>query len=339
MARVILRPTLALLVISAGFAFGISGSALAYDEKNPLVLKAGISSPPTEDEARAVTMLGKIVEKRTKGRVKFQFFYSASLIKKPQLFEGVARGIADISVGPISFITGKIPAVGIFEVYGSYNLDKFKEMERAVNPILVELFAKYGVHHIGAFNPGPALFVHKTKFLKGPDDWKGQKMRLGGRWQSGLGKKWGASPVFMPPPDLYLALQRGVIEGFMLPWHLTWAFKLNEVSPYITDTGLNCNLGIFTMNLKKYNALTETDRAIFDMAADELMTWTDLEMTVSHKREREDILSKGGKVYDLTPAQRDKYQKSAYEMWPELRKASGPVGNKLCDILEKYRER
>jgi TRAP-type C4-dicarboxylate transport system substrate-binding protein len=93
------------------------------------------------------------------------------------------------------------------------------------------------------------------------------------------------------------------------------------------------------MNLKKYNALTERDREIFDQAAADVMVWTDLEMSVSHKKEREDILSKGGKVYDLSPAERGLYQKSAYEMWPELRKASGPVGNKLADILEKYRER
>lgn len=318
---------------------GISTTAFAYDEKNPMVLKCGISSPAKEDEARAVTLFGNEVQKRTNGRVQFKFFYGASLIKKPQLVEGVARGIADISIGPISFVTGKIPAAGVFEVYGSYRLERFKEMERAVNPILVELFEKYGIHHLGAFNPGPALYVHKKKFLPSPRAWQGQKMRLGGRWQSGLGKEWGASPVFMPPPDLYLALQRGVIDGFMLPWHLTWAFKLYEVTPYITDTGLNCNLGIVTMNLKKWNALTKTDQEIFNRTADEVMTWANLEMASGEMKERQDILSKGGKVYDLTPEEKKVYSKSAYEMWPEVRKAGGPIGNKLCDILENFREK
>ncbi|MFH1491316.1 MAG: hypothetical protein ABII06_20610, partial [Pseudomonadota bacterium] len=70
---------------------GISSNGSAYDEKNPLVLKCGISSPATEDEARAVTMLGNVVQKRTNGRLQFKYFYGASLIKKPQLVEGVAR--------------------------------------------------------------------------------------------------------------------------------------------------------------------------------------------------------------------------------------------------------
>ncbi|MFH1491212.1 MAG: hypothetical protein ABII06_20075, partial [Pseudomonadota bacterium] len=78
---------------------------------------------------------------------------------------------------------------------------------------------------------------------------------------------------------------------------------------------------------------------IFNEAAEEVMIWTDLEMMSSHGKEREDILSKGAKVYDLTPEEKGLYLKSSYEMWPEVRKASGPIGNKLCDILEKFREK
>ena len=339
MRKIRRHSVLVFCLFSICIALVFSAPALAYDEKNPMILKCGISSPPTEDEARAVTLFGNVVQKRTKGRVQFKYFYGASLIKKPQLVEGVARGIADISIGPISFVTGKIPAASIFEVYGSYQLDQFSEMEKAVNPILIELFEKYGIHHLGAFNPGSALFVHKKKFLKSPKDWQGQKMRLGGRWQSGLGKKWGASPVFMPPPELYLALQRGVIEGFMLPWHLTWAFKLHEVTPYITSTGLNNNLGIVTMNLKKWKALNKEDQEIFNRTAEQVMTWANLEMGSAVIKERDEILSKGGKVYDLTTAEKKVYTKSTYEIWPEIRKIGGPVGNKLCDIMERFREK
>ena len=56
-------------------------------------------------------------------------------------------------------------------------------------------------------------------------------------------------------------------------------------------------------------------------------------------KERKDILSKGGKVYDLTDEEKRIYTKSTYEMWPEVRKAGGPIGNQLADILEKYREK
>jgi TRAP-type C4-dicarboxylate transport system substrate-binding protein len=91
------------------------------------------------------------------------------------------------------------------------------------------------------------------------------------------------------------------------------------------------------MNLKKWKALTQKDQEIFNKTADEVMTWANLEMASGEMKERQDIISKGGKVYDLTSEEKRIYTKSTYEMWPEVRKAGGPIGNKLADILEKYK--
>ena len=119
--------------------------AIAYDEKNPMVLKAAIDNPPGDMKAVTIKRMGDLIEERTNGRVKFQYFYGASLIKKPQFVDAVARGIADISSGPVSCITGKIPELSIFEVYGAYKLDKFVEMQEAVMPTMIELFGQKGI--------------------------------------------------------------------------------------------------------------------------------------------------------------------------------------------------
>ena len=225
-------------------------SALAYSKEKPLVLKCGIDNPPMDMKAKTIKRLGDLVEERTEGRIVFKYFYGSSLIKKPQYIDAVARGIADISTGPISFVTGKIPELSIFEIYGSWKLDKFLEMQEAIEPLLTEFLATKGIHHVMIQYSGTTVFPHKTKFLKNPDDWKGQKMRLAGRWQSTLAKTWGASPVFMPPSDLYLAMQRGVIDGYMLIYDIVFGLKLYEVGPYIMDSGFSNNIENVTMNLK-----------------------------------------------------------------------------------------
>ena len=58
-------------------------------------------------------------------------------------------------------------------------------------------------------------------------------MRMPGRWLSALTKQWGASPVFTLPPELYLALQTGVVDGYLLIWDIINGLKLYEVSPYL----------------------------------------------------------------------------------------------------------
>jgi hypothetical protein len=51
------------------------------------------------------------------------------------------------------------------------------------------------------------------------------------------------------------------------------------------------------------------------------------------------VIKSGGKIYDLKKPEQQAYLKQAYQVWPEVRKASGPLGNQLIDVLEKYREK
>jgi TRAP-type transport system periplasmic protein len=324
-------------VIALAFLFPVSGHA--YDKKNPMVLKCGIANPPMDMKSRTIKRLGDFVEKRTDGRIKFKYFYGASLIKKPQFVDAVSRGIADISTGPISFVTGKIPALSIFEIYGAYKLDKFLEMQEAVEPTLIKLFKQKKIRPLFIQYSGSCIFPDKTKFLKTPKDWKGQKMRLAGRWQSTLAKEWGASPVFMPPSELYLALQRGVIDGYMLIYDIVYGLKLYEVAPYIADTNFSNNIEVVTMNLRKWNALTKGDRKIFEDGIKEIKPWTYRETLKYYDVIKKNIVSKGGKIYELTPEEKSLYLKDAYALYPEVRKISGPIGNKFVDILAKFRDR
>lgn len=316
-----------------------SGSAFAYSKEKPMVLKCGIDNPPMDMKAKTIKRIGDMVTERTDGRIVFKYFYGSSLIKKPQYIDAVARGIADISTGPISFVTGKIPALSIFELYGSYDLSRFLEMQAAVNPLLTKLLAQKGIHHVMLQATGSTVFPHKTKFLKTPADWKGSKMRLAGRWQSTLAKMWGASPIFMPPGDLYLALQRGVIEGYMLIYDIVFGLKLYEVGPFIMDSGFSNNIENVTMNLKKWKKLTPQDQAIFSKVVEDVKPWN-LEQTMLHyDRLKKNMEAKGAKIYYLTPEQKSLYLKDAHSLIPEVRKMAGPIGNQFIDILKDFRDK
>ena len=316
-----------------------SGLVYAYDEKNPLILKVAIDNPPADMKAVTIKRIGDLVEERTNKRVQFKYFYGSSLISKPQFVDAVARDIADISTGPVSFVTGKLPELSIFEVYGAYKLDKFLEMQEAVTPTLRDFFGTKNIYPLFIQYSGSCVFADKTKFVKTPEDWKGQKMRLAGRWQSTLGKEWGASPVFMQPSDLYLALQRGVIDGYMLIWDIIYGLKLNEVAPYNVDTEFSNNIEVVTMNLGKWKTLSKTDQEILSQAVEEVKPWTYRE-TVKHYEElKKDIVSKGGKIHISTAEEKSLFLKDAFALYPEVRKVSGPVGNKFIDILEKFRDK
>jgi TRAP-type C4-dicarboxylate transport system substrate-binding protein len=322
-----------------GLSLASTGTALAYSKERPMVLKAGIANPEMDVKARTIKRLGDIVEERTQGRVKFKYFYGTSLIKKPAFVDGVSKGIADISTGPISFVTGKIPELSPFEIYGAYNLMKTVEMTRAIRPLLEEVFAKRNIYPVMVQYTGNTIFCHKEKILHNPSDWKGYKMRLGGRWQSTLGKKWGASPVFMPPAELYLALQRGVIDGFMLIYDITYGLKLHEVAPYITDTTLSNNIEPVTFNLKKWKSLTSEDREIIKKAAREVEKWNFQESINVVEKIKKNMTAKGAKIQVLNDEEKMGYVRDSYALWPEVEKVSGPTGKKFIEILKQFSEK
>ena len=306
----------------------------AYSEESPMVLKCAIDNPPGDMKAKTIKRMGDMIETQTNGRIQFKYFYGSSLIKKSQFVDAVARGIADISTGPVSFVTGKIPELSIFEIYGGYRLDKYVEIQKAVWRPMKELFIPKGIYPLMFQYSGSAVFAHKNQFLKTPADWKGQKMRLAGRWQSTFGKQWGASPLFMEPADLYLALQRGVIEGYMLIWDIINGLKLHEVSPYLVDTGFSGNIEVVTMNLKKWNRLSVPDKEIFLNAVAEVTTWTHNETLKQYRNIREKLTAAGVYIYTLSPEEKSLYLQDVYSLYPEIRKTSGDIGNRFIDILE-----
>lgn len=337
MKRNLCYSVMVLFLFIVGISLAISGTADAYSKEKPMVIKCGIDNPPGDVKARTIKRIGDLITERTDGRVVFKYFYGASLIKKPAFVDAVGKGIADISTGPVSFVTGKIPALSIFEVYGSYDLSKTLEMSKEIRPLLIKLFAEKNVYPLFQQYTGNCIFLHKEKFLKQPSDWQGAKMRLAGRWQSTLGKQWGASPVFLPPPELYLASQRGVIDGFMLIYDIVFGLKLYEVTPYITDTMFSNNIEIVTMNLKKWNSLTKEDQKIFNDVAAEVAPWNMQETINVVEKLKNTMTSKGAKIYQLSPQEKSAYLKDAYALHPEVRKISGAMGAQFMDILEKYR--
>lgn len=324
------------LIGVVGLALVFCGSSFAYDKENPMIMRVGCINPAADLECKLLHKLGDMVEKDSDGRIKFQYSYSGSLFPPPQLVEAVGRGIGDIGNGPTAFAR-KVPALNIFSVYGSYRVGEWPEIEKAVEKTLDKIFVEQGVHLLMSWDSGSTLFDHKTKFLKSPEDWKGQKIRVPGRWLALVGEKWGASPMFMAPPELYLALQRGVIDGCMLPWHITDSFKIYEVAPFITHANFSNSLAIMPMNLKKWESLTKEDQAIFDKAIAYLRPWHDQNQKKEFAEIREDLKSKGVKIYDLTAAEMAEYLKEPFAQWSEVRKESGPLGNELADILMNYR--
>ena len=77
----------------------------------------------------------------------------------------------------------------------------------------------------------------------------------------------GAEPVGMPAPRIYESMQRGTIDGYMLPWEAVKGFRLEEVSDQHTEFGFYSLAFVLTMNKARYESLPA------EMARGSVLIW------------------------------------------------------------------
>jgi TRAP-type C4-dicarboxylate transport system substrate-binding protein len=100
-------------------------------------------------------------------------------------------------------------------------------------------------------------------------DLKGLKMRAPTRMTNKLLASLGATPVAMPLPAVAEAVNKGVVDGFLLPWEVIPSVRLQEMVKFHSETdearpALYTSVFILAMNPAKYNALPADLKAIVD---------------------------------------------------------------------------
>lgn len=102
--------------------------------------------------------------------------------------------------------------------------------------------------------------------IRSMDDIRGMILRSPSAAQASQIEALGGTPVAMPITELYPQLERGVIDGAMVPFTTILDFRMFEVANYFTLTGPVFGRSQFTvvMNEGSYNRLSPEHQAIID---------------------------------------------------------------------------
>ena len=135
--------------------------------------------------------------------------------------------------------------------------------------LLDAFFAKYNFKTASAGSTGTQMGGWYRKEIKTAADLKGLKMRLGGGLFGEAMAKLGVVAQNMPAGDIYQALEKGTLDAaeFVGPYDDA-KLGFNKVAPYYYYPGWwegGADLEFF-INLKKYSALSDENKAILDAA-------------------------------------------------------------------------
>lgn len=214
---------LGVAVLLAGCAAGgADESGGTLEAMDPITLRASVPFPASGTPGTLLATWTEEVEKRTNGKVTFELFHDASLIPGAEAFSGLASGLADVGFFAASNQPNELPLanwLGQLTVpmtnlgYPTANLAGFPASVGAyatAEPVVEELRSQ---------NIEPLLYMYSSPFMMvcdepvvTPEDAKGKTIRTGGEpWESEVGAL-GMTNIFLPTPELYEALQRGVVD-------------------------------------------------------------------------------------------------------------------------------
>ena len=95
------------------------------------------------------------------------------------------------------------------------------------------------------------------------EDLKGLKLRVAGWGPTNFLKAVGGNPISITPPEMYDAIQKGVLDGMIFDWQGIKSSRLYEGLNYATPyTVVNVPQG-FIMNNRTWNSLSPDIQEVF----------------------------------------------------------------------------
>ncbi len=251
---------------------GLGANAVAQET---IELKISHYLPPSHGIHKDfIEPWARALEKRTDGRVKVTIHPgNTSFGNITRQLDQVRAGVVDIAHGLSGLPRGRFPATSVIE------MPFMVEDADTASRVLWELYrnGRFGDEYRGlkvlALHAHNAGLIHTTDTpVRSLEDLEGLRLRTPSPAISQMLEYLDASPVGMPPSEVYENLQKGTLDGTVFTWDAVGAFRLNEVLQYHTDARAYTVSFYFAMNQRKYDSLpANVQQAIDELSGEALV--------------------------------------------------------------------
>ena len=312
-----------IVTLTLALVVGLCSAVAA--EAAPVVLKyADQNAENSWGAERGMMPWLKAVEADSEGSLKFETYFNETLTKGAQAWMSVKNGIADVAWNTMAVLPGMNPLCRVVTLPAFPAADPMQASRVAWR--LYE--TQESISRPFADNKILALFMSDVdnlvtrKPVRGMEDLKGLKIRTIAGPSVDMLKALGAVPVVMPMPDVYMALQKGTLDGVMADWEPIEGFRFYEVAPYVTtNTPFSYSLFTLIMNKRAFDSLPPAAQAALDKHSG-LEASMELARDFAYSaREVAKPLAEAGKVviYELPDAERQRWIETgghpAWEKW------------------------
>jgi TRAP-type C4-dicarboxylate transport system substrate-binding protein len=322
----------------------LSAPLPAHSADKPIELKLASHWPVLHDMNNVMVEFARAIGRESNGRIHVTYYPAGMLAGSFEKYEKVRAGVCDITNIHIVAHPGPLPLVQLSTLPflfkdGTEATWVLNQMNDIWGPRLKEKGLKL-LFMIG--DPNFQILLKDKKVTK-LEDMKGLRLRCGGIADEAL-KLYGSVPVKLKHTDMYLSMQRGVVDGIVFPVGAGRSFKLEEVSKYCLKMDFFSYHLMEAMNLKTWNRLPKDLQDAVMRASYQAMNLSGFHYQNTDAFTFPYLQSKGVEIIELDKTELDKFKAKVAglkdKMVLDLEKKGLPgktTMTRMEDLMQEYR--
>ena len=327
-----------IMAVAVFMAISVSLLPVTRAAAEKITIKA-ISAWPKNEPSVADDYLGfiahanKVLEQKFPGQIEIKYMGGAEVIPIPNQADALRAGTVDMYFGTDAYYAGIAPAANASKLT---LLTSWEERQKGVNAIFDEIHRlKLNSTYLGRLGSEVMFQMYLNKKVASPDDLKGLRIRVSPMYIDFM-NALSVTPIETKPGDVYMALERGVVDGFCWPLFTIRPWGWHEVTKYVVGPGFYKVCHPLLVNLHKWNQIPpDIQKAIMEVEMEEEHIIADRDM-VKIKNEKELLKKAGLEFIEFSKNDTQKYFDLAYSSgWEGQIKKAPEYSEKLRPLLSK----
>lgn len=273
----------------------------AFEQK--IVMRLAETHPIDYPTTKGDLEFARLVEERSRGRIKIEVYPNAALGEEKEAIEQVQFGAIDftrVSISPLASFAKQFDALQLPYVFRSSE-HEWKVLNGSIGDEMLASLEPAGFIGLSWFDSGSRNFYNTARIVKSPSDLKGLKIRV---QQSdlmvGMVNSLGAVAIPMAYGEVYSGLQTGLIEGAENNWPSYMSTGHYEVAKYYT-LDEHARVPEITIASKiSLGKLSASDQALIMKAAKDSMPYQKAQWA-AYEKISEDKVRAAGAIITAVP--------------------------------------
>lgn len=324
------------IVVIVSFLTAIGWKLVALSNKrNPeFIFLYAENQPADYPTSRGAQYFSELVEKRTDGKIKILVKTGGELGVEKDVIDQLAYGGIDFARISLSQLAEKIPEMNILQMPYLYKDSEhmWRVLDGELGDYFMDMTKSYDLIGLSWYDAGARNFYSRKTAITCLEDMKGKKIRVQeSQMMADMIEAMGGIPVKMEYEDVYSGLERGLVDGAENNWSSYIFMNHNEVARFYTMDEHTRVPELQLCSSNTFSLLSEEERDIIVQCARESALYERELWQEQEKECRERAVEQGVIVVELTPKQKEEFQKAMQSVYE---KYSGSGMNLIQKIID-----